>query len=72
MKSKLFRLNWLDVLKGILLGTIASVVDQLLNLLTDPAFHITWKSLARMFLVGFLSYLAKNFFTPSPKKNADA
>lgn len=69
--SKIFSINWLDVLKGLILGVIASFLDQVLSYLMDPNYHLTWASAKRMLVIAVVSYLIKNFFTPSPKQNAD-
>jgi uncharacterized membrane-anchored protein len=73
MRSKLFRLNKTDFLKGLLMVVITAFVTGLYELLQSGAFAFDWvtfKPIVMAAVAAGLSYLIKNFLTNSQGKFA--
>lgn len=60
-KSKKFRLNWLDILKGFLIAFLGAGVIVLQQTVVTGV--IDWKNVLNVSIAGGLAYLIKNFFT---------
>jgi len=60
-KSKKFRLNWFDVLKGFLIAFISAGLTMLQQTVTSGV--IDWKGVLNVSIAGGLAYLLKNLFT---------
>lgn len=60
MKSKKYRLNWLDLLKGLLVASLTGCVSVLQQgLMTgNPNIELIWMNA----MAGGIGYLFKNFF----------
>lgn len=62
--SKLFSLDWRDLLKGLIMAVAGSVVSVVSNSINTGNFTITFASVWHGALVAGVAYLGKNFFTP--------
>lgn len=60
-KSKKYRLNWLDILKGFLVSFLGAGIIVLQQTVTSGA--IDWRNILNVSVAGGLAYLIKNFFT---------
>ena len=65
--SKQFTINWIDIGKSILISAITTVLMLLYPIINAGRFPTTteWKTIAIAAVSSCLSYLIKNFFTPS-------
>lgn len=63
--SPLFKLNWLDAGKGLLVAVGGAVITLVQNSLQSGSLTFDWKAIGSVALAAGLSYLAKNFFTPA-------
>lgn len=64
--NKQWWLNKQDLLRGLAVATFSGPIGALVDALTkDGPFEFTWKGFAKGCVVGLLSYLLKNFSTPS-------
>lgn len=70
--SSQFTLNIRDVLRGLLIAVLSPVFTVLLTSLNAGALTFDWKAIGVVALSAALSYIAKNFFTPSQVVLADA
>ena len=77
MKSPLFRLQLSDLQKAFIMSVIAGAMLPVAAILQTPGFSVAtanWKGIIILALngavVGFVSYLVKNFFTDSTGKFA--
>lgn len=64
--SKKFRIDLLDFLKSLIIAGLsgcAMIAQQLID--TDSLDKVNWKAVLMAFVGGCLSYLIKNFFTPT-------
>ena len=68
--SKFFSLNGRDLVKGVIVAVLASVVTALAAYLESGSLPSVdqWKSIAMMAIAAGLSYFLKNFLTNSEDK----
>lgn len=66
--SKQFTINLSDFWKGLLVAVGTPVFTILLQSLNAGSLVFDWKAIVVTALAGLLSYLSKNFFTPSEVK----
>jgi hypothetical protein len=63
--SGLYSINWKDFLKGLLVAALTTPLTTLYTSLQAGSFNVDWKALGLVAAAGGLSYVLKNFFTPS-------
>lgn len=63
--SSMFRLNWQDLLKAVIIATLSPVVPIIENSLSAGTFTMDWHNILIAMASGFFAYLIKNFLTPS-------
>ncbi len=66
MSNGIFKLNWTDVAKGLVVAVIASVFVYILAALNAPGFSfvtINYAEIARIALASGIGYLLKNFIS---------
>ena len=65
MKSNFFSLNLFDILKGLVVSVIATVLTAILNLLQTGAdlFSLDWKSILTIAITSGIAYIVKNLLT---------
>jgi len=63
MKSKLFTLDIQDILNGLLMAVISSVVGVLLESLKSGSFVFNWETIGGAALGGGFAYIKKNFIS---------
>lgn len=61
--SKKFRINWHDVLKGLLISIITAILMFLQESLSQKEFVFHWEDIGMAAVGGAVAYLIKNFFT---------
>lgn len=66
--SKKFSLVLNDFWKGLLVAVISPVFTIVLQSLNAGSLTFDWKAIGTTALIGLLSYLSKNFFTPAVTK----
>ena len=69
-QSKLFRLNFRDILRGLIMTTITGTLTGVVTGLQSGGLDITQiKDSALVGVAGGVSYLLKNYFTPPDADN---
>lgn len=63
--SPLFSLNLKDLLKGLIIAMLSAVIATLQTTFQAGSFAVNWHSVGAVATAAGLSYLLKNFFTPS-------
>lgn len=63
--SSMFSVNWGDLLKGAIIAAITTPITIILESLNAGSFTVDWQHIGTIALAGFLSYIVKNFLTPS-------
>lgn len=63
--SNLFKLDWQDLLGGLVLAVIAPVILIMITSLNAGTLTFNWDAIKIAALVGGLSYLSKKLFTSS-------
>lgn len=63
--SPLFTLNWNDLLKGLFVAVGGSIVSVVMADINTGNFAINGTAIWHGAIVGAVSYLGKNFFTPT-------
>ena len=63
--SGMFKLNWQDAAKGLLMAILAPVLVLLQQSIDAGALTLNWKLLGMAAVGGGVGYLIKNFFTPT-------
>lgn len=63
--SKLFRIDWVDTLKGVLVAAIGAIVTPITESLQAGIFVFDWKHILAGGITAGLAYIVKNFFTPA-------
>ncbi len=63
--SSLFSINLADLGKGLLVAVGGAVITAVENLMQSRSLSVDWKAIGSVALAAGLSYLGKNFFTPS-------
>jgi len=66
MKSDLFKLDWQDIGKGLLVAIITAIVSYLSSLVSITNFD--YKQVISIAIISALSYLAKNLASDSDDK----
>jgi hypothetical protein len=67
MKSSLFRLNWHDLLKGLVIAILTPVLVLIQAYFATGKLDIELKSVLAVGFSGLLAYLIKNFFSDLPE-----
>lgn len=62
--SKKYSINWQDVLKGLLIGTLTPVIVIIQASLEAGSLSFNWHQIAMASVAGFVAYIVKNFLTP--------
>jgi len=65
--SSLFSLDFKDLGKGLLVAIGGAVIAAIEASVQAGSLTFSWKTIASVALASGLSYLGKNFFTPSQK-----
>lgn len=65
--SDFLKLNFNDILKGLLMAVLAPVIVIIEQSVTSGVLTFDWKTIGLAALGGGVGYLIKNFFT-APKK----
>lgn len=68
MNSSFLKLNWLDLLKGLLVAVIGAIITGVYQAIETGTFAWTWAFFQPVLLGGLgagLAYLIKNLFTNS-------
>jgi hypothetical protein len=60
-----FSINWKDLTRGLLIAVITAVLTAVLDGLNKGSLDLDWKSIGVIALTAGVSYLVKNYFTPS-------
>lgn len=63
--QKQYTLNYRDVLRGLLVSVISAVLTALLPIVSEGSFDFNWKEIAAVAVTTGISYLLKNYFTPT-------
>ncbi len=63
--SEQFSLNWKDILKGGLVAVLSAVLTVVYTTVQADSLSFDWKAIGITAATTALSYLLKNFFTPS-------
>jgi hypothetical protein len=65
--NKQYTLNYRDVLRGLLIAVLTAVTTTIYEAITQPGGFdaIEWKEVGAIGVAAGLSYLLKNFFTPT-------
>ena len=63
--SEKFRLNWKDILKGIVVAILTPAIVIIQASLDSGVLTFNWHQIGMASVAGFLAYLTKNFFTPA-------
>ena len=67
-KSKLFKLDWKDLLKGFFVAVLMAIVTGVYQAIEGGTFELTWLFFKPVLLSGFgagLAYIIKNWLTNS-------
>ncbi len=71
MNSTMFKLNWQDVGRGLLVTVLAAVFTWLASALSSPDFTfagLNWAELIKIAMTAGIAYLGKNFFSTADGK----
>ncbi len=63
--SGLFKIDWADTLKGVLVAVIGAIITPITESLNAGIFVFDWKHILAGGLTAGLAYIVKNFFTPA-------
>lgn len=63
--SKKYRLDLLDIAKALLIAALTPVLVIVQSTLDNGSLTFNWKAIGMAAIAGGLSYLIKNFFTPT-------
>lgn len=69
MKSSLFRLNWHDLLKGLVIAILTPILVLIQAYFATGKLDIELDSILAVGLSGLIAYLLKNFFTDNSVSN---
>ena len=67
-QSKIFQLNWLDLVKGLVMAILTPIVVIVQQSIEAGTFTFDWKVIGLAAIGGGFAYLVKNFFTSPPLK----
>lgn len=72
MNSGMFKFNWKDISKGLVMAVLSGILLPIATIIQSPGFDITqldWHQVLLLSLngsiVGFVGYVIKNFFSDS-------
>lgn len=65
IEKKQFRLDYRDILKGLLMAMIVPILIIVQSSLDQGHLEFNWKNIGIAAVAGGVSYLIKNFFTPT-------
>lgn len=68
MNSNLFKLNWMDLLKGLLVAVIGAILTAVYTAIQAGTLSFTWAFFQPVLITGLgtgVAYLIKNFFSNS-------
>lgn len=66
MNSQLFKIDWKDVVKGIVLAMLTAVVAWIVQALGTPGFSLSqvdWNEIGKIALTSGLGYILKNYLS---------
>lgn len=63
--SKLWQLNWKDVLRGLLLAVLTAPLTTIYTSIESGNFHFDWPAIVKVSVTAGLAYLFKNLATPA-------
>lgn len=63
--SGLFKINWQDAGKGLIVAVIGAVLNVVVESVNNGQISFNWKQIGSVALLAGASYLLKNFFTPT-------
>ena len=67
-QSKLFAINWRDILRGLAMAALTPVLTTITNSLDHGEFTLNWHLIYLSAVGGAAAYILKNFLTPEDKK----
>ena len=67
MRSDLFKLNWRDVINGLVMFVGSAVLTAILTAIQDGG-DINWNAVGNVALIATIIYLLKNIFTDNSGK----
>lgn len=63
--SGLFKIDWQDTLKGVLVAAIGAIITPISESLNAGILTFDWKHILAGGITAGLAYIVKNFFTPA-------
>lgn len=63
--SSIFSINWQDAIKGFIVAAISAPLTLIYTSLDAGTFTLDWKKIGLIAATAGLSYIVKNFLTPS-------
>jgi len=69
MQSSLFRLNWHDLLKGLVIAILTPILVLIQAYFATGKLDVELNSVLAVGLSGLIAYLIKNFFTDNSVSN---
>lgn len=69
MQSSLFRLNWHDLLKGLVIAILTPILVLIQAYFATGKLDVELNSVLAVGLSGLIAYLLKNFFTDNSVSN---
>jgi hypothetical protein len=63
--SGLFKIDWADTLKGVLVASIGAILTPITESLNAGILTFDWKHILAGGITAGLAYIVKNFFTPA-------
>ena len=63
--SGLFKIDWQDTLKGVLVAAIGAIITPISESLNAGILTFDWKHILAGGITAGFAYLVKNFFTPA-------
>ena len=67
-QSKLFSINWRDVLRGLIMAILTPVLTLITNSVEHGELTLNWHLVYLSAVGGASAYILKNFLTPEDKK----
>lgn len=64
--SKKYRLNWHDIIKGLLISIVTAILMFIQESLSAEEIVFKWKDIGMAAVGGAVAYLLKNFFSGEP------
>lgn len=66
--SNLYRLDWNDLVKGLIVAVVSAVITTVQTSLQAGSLDFNWKLIGTVALSAGIAYLGKNLFTPASLK----